>query len=60
MRQIMKSISDDFEIFKYKVSNWQEKKYKLIELFYETEPRIYGNVLTNFNSGNKNKDFLKR
>ena len=54
----MKSISDDFEIYKYKVSNWQEKKDKLIETFYKTNPRIYGNVITNFNSGKQNKFFL--
>ena len=54
----MKSISDDFEIYKYKISNWQEKKYKLIELFYKTKPRIYGNVFTNYNSGEQNRFFL--
>ena len=54
----MKSISDDFEIYKYKISNWQEKKYKLIELFYKTKPRIYGNVITNFSSSQENKDLI--
>lgn len=54
----MKSISDDFEIYKYKISNWQEKKDKLIELFHKTEPRIYGNVITNFNSSQENKDLI--
>ena len=54
----MKSISDDFEIYKYKISNWQEKKYKLIELFHKTKPRIYGNVITNFNSSQENKDLI--
>ena len=54
----MKSISDDFEIYKYKISNWQEKKDKLIETFYKTNPRIYGNVFTNFNTGEQNRFFL--
>lgn len=54
----MNSISDDFEIYKYKISNWQEKKDKLIELFHKTEPRIYGNVITNFNSSQENKDLI--
>ena len=54
----MKSISDDFEIYKYKISNWQEKKYKLIELFHKTKPRIYGNVITNFSSSQENKDLI--
>ncbi len=54
----MKSISDDFEIYKHKLSNWQEKKYELIDLFHKTKPVIYGNVLTNFNSSKENKDFL--
>ena len=54
----MKSISDDFQIYKYKILNWQEKKYKLIELFYKTKPRIYGNVFTNYNNGEQNRFFL--
>ena len=54
----MKMISDCFEIYKYKISNWQEKKDKLIETFYKTNPRIYGNVFTNFNTGEQNRFFL--
>lgn len=54
----MKSISDDFEIYKHKLSNWQEKKYELIDLFHKTKPIIYGNVLTNFNSSRENRDLL--
>jgi len=54
----MKSISNDFQIYKYKISNWQEKKDKLIETFYKTDPRIYGNVFTNFNTGEQNRFFL--
>ena len=54
----MKSISDDFQIYKYKILNWQEKKYKLIELFYKTKPRIYGNVFTIYNNGEQNRFFL--
>mgnify|MGYP001484672641 CR=1 FL=1 len=54
----MKSISDDFEIYKYKISNWQEKKYKLIELFHKTKPIIFGNVLTNFNNSPENRDLI--
>ena len=54
----MKSISDDFEIYKHKLSNWQEKKYELIDLFHKTKPIIYGNVLTNFNSSKENRDLL--
>ena len=47
----LKSISIKFLIGK-------KKKYKLIELFYKTKPRIYGNVITNFSSSQENKDLI--
>lgn len=56
----MKSISDDFEIYKFKISNWQYKKDKIIELFYNTNPRVYGNVFTNFNTNEESRIFLNK
>lgn len=54
----MKLVTDKFEIYKHKISNWKEKKDRLIKTFYESNPRMYGNVLTNFQSTNKNKDLM--
>ena len=54
----MELVTDKFEIYKHKILNWKEKKDRLIKIFYESNPRIYGNVLTNFQSTNENKDLM--
>ena len=54
----MELVTDKFEIYKHKILNWEEKKDRLIKTFYESNPRVYGNVLTNFQSTNENKELM--
>ena len=54
----MKSISDNFEIYKYKFKNLEEKRERLKKLFFETKPIIVGNVLTNFETSYETKQLM--
>ena len=54
----MELVTDKFEIYKHKILNWKEKKDRLIKVFYKSNPRIYGNVLTNFNMPGEEVDLM--
>ena len=55
----MKLTEDNFIIYKYKVLFWELKKNKLLEIYNKTLKRKYGNVITNWNSDIKTKNYLK-
>jgi len=54
----MELVTDKFEIYKHKILNWKEKKDRLIKSFYKSNPRMYGNVLTNFNMPGQYRNML--
>ena len=48
-----------FEIYKYKIKDWDEVKQELLSCYEETSIRLFGNVLTNWNTDFENKIYTR-
>ena len=49
----------DFLIHKFKISNWEETKIKLMNIYDKSNKDICGNVITNWNQSERTREFLK-